>query len=160
MDPENNQDMDNIESPETENSNTNQEKSESANLNEVCGNQHKSDRHTIEKTVDTSLNEKPQDFIINSHLHRAKAAPAYDKYEAMQPRLKKFLKIYQLSSKNSLDGPVQNDIENLNSAQKSPENLSENTNSSEKSASTVSSSEEDTSKLKSNSDNQVENSSE
>lgn len=39
-----------------------------------------------------------------------------DKYEAMQPRLKKFLKIYQLSSRNSLNGPTQNDIENsLNS---------------------------------------------
>lgn len=46
----------------------------------------------------------------------------YDKYEAMQPRLKKFLKIYQQSSKNSLDGPsvVPNNheiIENLHSKQ-------------------------------------------
>lgn len=48
--------------------------------------------------------------------------PVYDKYEAMQPRLKKFLKIYQQSSKNSLDGPsvVSNNhemIESLNSKQ-------------------------------------------
>lgn len=46
----------------------------------------------------------------------------YDKYEAMQPRLKKFLKIYQQSSKNSLDGPsvAPNNheiMENLNSKQ-------------------------------------------
>ena len=44
------------------------------------------------------------------------APVAYDKYEAMQPRLKKFLKIYQQSSKNNLGGPTENDIENsLNS---------------------------------------------
>jgi len=43
--------------------------------------------------------------------------PVYDKYEAMQPRLKKFLKIYQQSSKNSLDGPVSNELESLNSKQ-------------------------------------------
>lgn len=51
----------------------------------------------------------------------AAPVPVYDKYEAMQPRLKKFLKIYQQSSKNSLDGPsVQSNheiIENLNSKQ-------------------------------------------
>ena len=34
-----------------------------------------------------------------------------DRYESMQPRLKKFLKIYQQSSKTSLGGPTQNDIE-------------------------------------------------
>ena len=46
----------------------------------------------------------------------AATAAAYDKYEAMQPRLKKFLKIYQQSSKNNLGGPTENDIENsLNS---------------------------------------------
>lgn len=43
-----------------------------------------------------------------------------DKYEAMQPRLKKFLKIYQQSSKQSLGGPIANDIENLQQTDKNP----------------------------------------
>lgn len=34
----------------------------------------------------------------------------HDKYDSMQPRLKKFLKIYQLSSRNSINGPSQLDL--------------------------------------------------
>ncbi|CAF0875397.1 unnamed protein product [Brachionus calyciflorus] len=50
----------------------------------------------------------------DSNSKRLKVDPAeekVDKYETMQPRLKKFLKIYQLSSRNSLSGPNQSDIE-------------------------------------------------
>jgi hypothetical protein len=54
-----------------------------------------------------------------------KKEPAVDKYEAMQPRLKKFLKIYQQSSKQSLGGPVVNDIENLQQPDKAASNHAE-----------------------------------
>lgn len=46
-----------------------------------------------------AVNETPQEQTQNQ------------KYESMQPRLKKFLKIYQLSAKNSLSGPSQAEIE-------------------------------------------------
>jgi hypothetical protein len=51
----------------------------------------------------------------------ATTAMSNDRYESMQPRLKKFLKIYQLSSRNSLNGPSQNDLDqSLNSTTPTP----------------------------------------
>ena len=50
---------------------------------------------------------------------------ANDKYESMQPRLKKFLKIYQLSARNSVNGPSQNDMEMCNHANSNVEKSSD-----------------------------------
>ncbi len=67
--------------------------------------------------VDRENRMKPGDepaTEAKQKLHEPEQQYTHDRYEAMQPRLKKFLKIYQLSSKNSLGGPtVQNDIEHL-----------------------------------------------
>ena len=45
----------------------------------------------------------------------AAAAAEAAKYEAMQPRLKKFLKAYQLSAQNSISGPTQADLDSTSS---------------------------------------------
>ena len=55
---------------------------------------------TISKPVDPVHKQENQQIVTP-----LVPVAVYDKYEAMQPRLKKFLKIYQQSSKNSLDGP-------------------------------------------------------
>lgn len=66
----------------------------------------------------------------------AASAPASsDKYEAMQPRLKKFLKIYQLSARNSVNGPTQTDIDMCLNTNSNSNNSSGNDN--EKSSSVL-----------------------
>jgi len=74
--------------------------------------------------VEEGDSRKKIDIESREGIQKNQEPPSYDRYEAMQPRLKKFLKIYQLSSKNSLGGPtIQNDIENLKISKTSDDNL-------------------------------------
>lgn len=71
---------------------------------------------TPDSVVKTDVVKTTSELEMTTGNKMQQQSSSYDKYESMQPRLKKFLKIYQLSSKNSLGGPVSNDVDNLNTS--------------------------------------------
>lgn len=97
--------------PDNETNNTNE-----AQLNDVESSPSSDSSISIVQEIDQPNSQLIETTAAAAIAAAVEAKANEDKYEAMQPRLKKFLKIYQQSSRNSLSGPSKSDDINLSSS--------------------------------------------